>query len=110
MGLVEEYFPLTGQITSFFLLSICIGDIICPMLVGQFVENHPSSFTIMMAACGLIVFVLYVAQVLVIRRYMTKRGSENETLVGQRKQNICNEAENGMYCISPKVVELALVA
>lgn len=69
MGLCENYFHVTGRVTSYFLLSICVGDILVPWFVGQFVESCPEVFNWTLVGCGMIVGVVYLTLLMVLRRY-----------------------------------------
>ncbi len=81
MGYLEQFFPLTGRMTSIFLLSICVGDTIWPMLVGNYIESHPEVFGFTMMLCAIATLILFVALIAVVKLTMVKMDTEVEVKV-----------------------------
>lgn len=54
LGFLQQFFTVTGRITSIFIVSACVGEFLYPWLISQYLEHQPRVFLYTMAGCSVI--------------------------------------------------------
>lgn len=76
LGYLQQYFPVTGRITSIFIVSACVGEFLYPWIISQWLEDHPSVFLYVMAICSIVDLIAFIAAYLmcnlVVKRFAAK--------------------------------------
>ena len=64
IGYLNNYFPVTGNVTSLFLVAACVGEFIWPLVVGKFIDTWPYVYLTTIAlstgmCCVLFALIMY---------------------------------------------------
>lgn len=110
MAYLEDYFPVTGRTTSIFLLSICIGDIVWPMLVGYFVEGNPAVFLYTMAACAFVILLVFILLLLLTKHYLEKDNFNSDQKEARKeKMAQCNAPDVVLTSVAKSAILVAVL-
>ncbi|XP_015793768.1 sodium-dependent glucose transporter 1A [Tetranychus urticae] len=89
LGYLQQYFEVTGRITSLFIVSACIGEFLYPWIISRFLEAHPSVFLYVMSICSVIDLIAFIAAYLlcniVVKKYTASQPTKVITNQSEQK-------------------------
>lgn len=70
LGYLSEQFPVTGKVTSAFLVAACVGEFVWPLIVGNYIAESPQVYLTCIAICTTMCCILFVVIVIINRKFV----------------------------------------
>lgn len=79
VAFMESKFPVSPRMTSLYLITNCVCNVIWPALVGQFIEERPFVFVLVIYVCSTVSLVAVISLVFMVNVWFNgKKSAEDE--------------------------------
>ena len=80
VAFMESKFPVTPRMTSLYLITNCVCNVMWPALVGQFIEDRPYVFVLVIYVCSTVSLITVVALIFMVNVWFNGKKSESSRI------------------------------
>jgi hypothetical protein len=79
VAFMESKFPVTPRMTSLYLITNCVCNIIWPALVGQFIDQRPFVFVLVIYVCSTVSLITVISLLFLVNNWFNVRSKSHVT-------------------------------